>query len=53
MSSYSDDYSQNQPFQKVFTSYTNEIIQDELSSGIYFVTLRNQSNRQTIKIIKN
>ncbi|WP_157493709.1 T9SS type A sorting domain-containing protein [Draconibacterium sediminis] len=25
----------------------------KLSSGIYFVTLRNQSNRQTVKIIKN
>ncbi|WP_163325986.1 T9SS type A sorting domain-containing protein [Draconibacterium mangrovi] len=25
----------------------------KLSSGIYFVTLRIQSNRQTVKIIKN
>ncbi|WP_394706759.1 T9SS type A sorting domain-containing protein [uncultured Draconibacterium sp.] len=26
---------------------------NKLSSGIYFVTLLNQSNRQTVKIIKN
>ncbi|WP_394701302.1 T9SS type A sorting domain-containing protein [uncultured Draconibacterium sp.] len=28
-------------------------MEHKLSSGIYFVTLLNQSNRQTVKIIKN
>ncbi|WP_321375412.1 cellulase family glycosylhydrolase [uncultured Draconibacterium sp.] len=31
----------------------NKISVNELSSGIYFVTLSNQSNRHTVKVIKN
>jgi len=38
--------------QRQLSNHLNEISVDELSSGIYFVTLRNQSNRQTVKIIK-
>jgi len=38
--------------QRQLSNHLNEISVNELSSGIYFVTLRNQSNRQTVKIIK-
>ena len=38
--------------QRQLSNHLNEISVDELPSGIYFVTLRNQSNRHTVKIIK-
>ncbi|MDX8340309.1 cellulase family glycosylhydrolase [Draconibacterium sp. IB214405] len=44
---YGQIFKQNQ-----LTNQLNEISVNELSSGIYFVTLSNQSNRHTVKIIK-
>ncbi|WP_297093337.1 cellulase family glycosylhydrolase [uncultured Draconibacterium sp.] len=38
--------------QTQLSNQLNEITVNELSSGIYFVTLSKQSNRQTVKIIK-